>query len=94
MQHQFDVAYTHWSNGAEAMVMILFKSIGMDSVMKIRRSLFGRYNFSPPEFAVKELRKLRLTRALTSKLASDMESLRFKACEFALIFCWLLSSFV
>ena len=24
VQHQFDVAYAHWSNGAEAMVMILF----------------------------------------------------------------------
>ena len=44
VQQQFDVAYTHWSNGAEAMVMILFWSIGMGSVMKkIRRSLFGRY---------------------------------------------------
>ena len=45
----------------------------------IRRSLFGRYNFLPPEFAVKELRRL----------ASDMVSLIFEACEFALVFCWL-----
>ena len=73
--------------------MILFWSIGMGSVMKkIRRSLFGRY--FAPEFAVKESRKLRLTRALTRKLASDFVSLRFEACEFALVFCWLSSSFV
>ena len=35
VQQQLDVAYTHWSNGAEAMVMILFRSIGMGSAMKI-----------------------------------------------------------
>ena len=46
VQRQFDVAFTHWSNGAEAMVMILFWSIGMGSVMKKRflREIFLRLN--------------------------------------------------
>ena len=41
-----------------------------------------------------ELRKLRLTRALTSRLPEYGVSLRFETCDFALVFCWLSSSFV
>ena len=85
VQRQFDVAYTHWSNGAEAMVMILFWSIGMGSVMKKHAEVSSGDIFAS-EFAVKELRKLRLTRALTSRLPSEYGiSLRFATCEFALV---------
>ena len=69
-KHQFAVAYTHWWNGAEAMVMILFSSIRMVSVMKKYVEVFRRSTafFLRLNLLCKELRKLRLTRALTSKL--------------------------
>ena len=76
MQQQFVIAYTHWSNVAEAMVMILFWSIGMGSVMKIHTSKSPReIHFFLPEFAVN-----------VEKTTSDIVSLRFETCEFALVF--------
>ena len=48
---------------------------------------------SAPDFVLKELRRLRLTRALKDKLASELEFLCDRM-RFRLGFVWLSSSFV
>ena len=51
--------------------MLLFWSIGKVSMPKNARGSLPKIHSSAPDFVLKELRKLRLTRALKCKLTSE-----------------------
>ena len=78
-------ALVHVAEDDDGNIIVLVDWEGFNSEERTWESL-RKIHSSAPEFVVKELRKLRLTRALTSKLASEYDiSLLFDACQFGLV---------
>ena len=69
-----------------------FEHLGFDAEERTWESL-RKIHSSAPDFVLKEVRKLRLTRALKGKLASE-HGFPCDRMRFRLGFVWLSSSFV
>ena len=82
----------HVAEDDQGDLIVLVHRDGFDAEERTWESL-RKIHSSAPDFVLKELRKLLLTRVLKGKLASEYGFFVI-ACDFVLVFIWLSSPFV